>query len=100
MRLIVSQTGLTEQNILAPNRGNAEVSQGRQIAMYLMHTSLSLSYSEIAEAFSRDRTTVSHACRQIEDQRDDCDLNAMLCELEGILELLRPLAAASLAEKR
>ena len=96
VRLIVAQTGYCEQQILAAGRGNAGISRSRQIAMYLMHTSLSLPYGQIARVFSRDRTTVSHACRQIEDQRDDLALNAMLCELEGILELIRPLAQSSM----
>ncbi|SOE17497.1 DnaA-like protein [Hoeflea halophila] len=43
----------------------------RQIAMYLCHVVLSVPYQTIANAFSRDRTTVMHACSVIEDRRDD-----------------------------
>ncbi|MCY0146306.1 transposase [Hoeflea sp. G2-23] len=43
----------------------------RQIAMYLSHVVLSLSYQTIAAAFGRDRTTVMHSCAVIEDRRDD-----------------------------
>lgn len=31
--------------------------------MYLMRNRLGMSYSEIAEVFSRDHTTVMHACK-------------------------------------
>lgn len=43
----------------------------RQIAMYLSHVVLSVPYQTIANAFSRDRTTVMHACSVVEDRRDD-----------------------------
>jgi len=43
----------------------------RQIAMYLSHVVLSVPYQNIATAFSRDRTTVMHACSVVEDRRDD-----------------------------
>lgn len=91
-RLVGTKTGTPEARILANDRGKSGEARSRQITMYLLHTSLSLSYTEIAEALFRDRTTVSHACRLIEDGRDNGALNAMLCELEGILELIGPLA--------
>lgn len=43
----------------------------RQIAMYLCHVVLSIPYQPIALAFSRDRSTVVHACAVVEDRRDD-----------------------------
>lgn len=43
----------------------------RQIAMYVCHVALSMSLTEIGLGFGRDRTTVSHACRVVEDRRDD-----------------------------
>lgn len=91
-RLVGTKTGTPEKRILATDRGRSDEARSRQITMYLLHTSLSLTYSEIACALGRDRTTVSHACRLVEDGRDNGALNAMLCELEGILELIGPLA--------
>lgn len=43
----------------------------RQIAMYVCHVALQIPMVEIAIAFGRDRTTVSHACHMVEDRRDD-----------------------------
>lgn len=41
------------------------------VAMYLAHTGLGYTMSEVGHLFSRDRTTVAHACQVIEDRRDD-----------------------------
>jgi len=54
----------------------------RQIAMYLTHTVFGFTYSRVAAAFRRDRTTVSHACRLIEDHRDDTAFDALMERLE------------------
>lgn len=66
-------------------RGNAKLSRARQISMYLMNVSLAASYSEIAKVFERDRTTVSYACRVVEELRDVPAFDDRLNELESIL---------------
>jgi chromosomal replication initiation ATPase DnaA len=86
-------TGISEAELLAQGRGPGETARARQIAMYLLHTSLSASYGEVADAFSRDRTTVSHACRLIEDLRDDARHDALLCRLEAVLAAVAPMFA-------
>jgi Bacterial dnaA protein helix-turn-helix len=86
-------TGIGEDELLASGRGPGETARARQIAMYLLHTSLSASYGEVARAFGRDRTTVSHACRLIEDTRDDPRHDALLCRLETVLAVVAPLFA-------
>ena len=43
----------------------------RQVAMYVCHVALRMTMTEIGLAYGRDRTTVGHACRTIEDRRDD-----------------------------
>lgn len=42
----------------------------RQTSMYLAHVVGQLTLNEVAILFRRDRTTVSHACVNIEDRRD------------------------------
>lgn len=74
------------------NRGSSEISRARQTAMYLLHTSLSMPYGTVARLFGRDRTTVAHACRTIEDLRDVPASDDEIVKLEGILELLTQLA--------
>ena len=61
----------------------------RQSAMYLAHVSFGLSFSEIGRAFGRDRTTAAHACRLIEDRRDDPAVDAVLGQLESACCALR-----------
>jgi Bacterial dnaA protein helix-turn-helix len=86
-------TGIEDTQLLAQGRGTGDTARARQIAMYLLHTSLSASYGEVARAFGRDRTTVSHACRLIEDMRDDPRHDALLCRLEAVLAAVAPLFA-------
>jgi hypothetical protein len=57
--------------------------------MYLAHVTLGLSYSEIGRAFGRDRTTAAHACRLVEERRDDPAIDAMLTSLESVCSTLR-----------
>lgn len=72
----------------APTRRTAPVAQARQIAMYLMHVSFGLSLSAVGRHFGRDRTTAAHACRQIEDRRDDAAFDVMIDRLEFALRTL------------
>ncbi|MBU2531755.1 MAG: chromosomal replication initiator DnaA [Alphaproteobacteria bacterium] len=53
-----------------PNRGPSKVAFARHVAMYLAHVACGLSLTAVGRLFKRDRTTVSYACRRIEDMRD------------------------------
>jgi chromosomal replication initiation ATPase DnaA len=66
----------------ARTRRTARVALARQIAMYLMHVAFGLSLSAVGHYFGRDRTTAAHACRQIEDRRDDPDFDCLIDRLE------------------
>jgi chromosomal replication initiation ATPase DnaA len=72
---------------IAASRGTQRVARARQIAIYLAHVGLGLSYTHLGEAFGRDRTTIRHACFRIEDARDDFSLDRALSILEGALRL-------------
>jgi chromosomal replication initiation ATPase DnaA len=56
--------------------------------MYLAHTAAGLPLTKVAEYFGRDRTTAAHACRLIEDRRDDRKFDAELAELEDLLRAI------------
>ena len=92
VRLVSNSHDLEETAVMDTSRGSSEISRARQIAMYLLHTSLSIPYGTIAKLFGRDRTTVAHACRTIEDLRDIPASDDAILKLEGILELLAQLA--------
>ncbi len=43
----------------------------RQVAMYIASVGFGMSYARVAAALGRDRSTIQHACRVVEDRRDD-----------------------------
>lgn len=65
----------------APTRRCASVAQARQVAMYLSHVVYGVSLASVGRQFGRDRTTAAHACRQIEDRRDDLRFDRLLDEI-------------------
>lgn len=96
VRLVAHAAGLCEADLLSDRRGAESVSRARQTAMYLMHTAMSAPYGEVGKVFGRDRTTVAHACRAIEDSRDDLRTDTGLMQLEGIIETVLPLFSTRL----
>lgn len=73
--------GLVIADLYEPTRGSPRVAFARQVAMYLAHTSFKLSLGMISRIFDRDRSTVSHACKVVENGRDDIWLD---CRLEAL----------------
>lgn len=47
---------------------------------------LGLNLGEVGKVFQRDRTTVGHACRLIEDRRDDEQVDFLINCLERAVE--------------
>ncbi len=91
-RLAAVMSGIAASEIVSGRRCSRSVSTARQIAMYLAHTGAGLPLTAVAEYFGRDRTTAAHACRLIEDRRDDRKFDAEISELE---ELLRAVFGAA-----
>ena len=71
------------------NRSSA-ISRTRQTAMYLAHVVFGLSYTDVGKLFSRDRTTVAHACGAVEEWRDDPAVDRALTTLEEALRMFGP----------
>jgi chromosomal replication initiation ATPase DnaA len=65
-------------------RGTAQAALARQVAMYVAHVSLGLSYRAAGRMFGRDRTTAAHACRIVEDRREDPLIDAQLLAIEQV----------------
>jgi chromosomal replication initiation ATPase DnaA len=76
--------GLDAAALEAVLRGSQRIAFARQIAMYLAHVGFGLSFETIGRAFGRDRTTVAHACRVVEDGRDDIWFDCRVATLEMI----------------
>ncbi len=79
--------GADEADMMCATRGAAHAAFVRQVAMYLAHISFEMSLSRVAYAFERDRSTVAHACRVIEDKRDEPEFDARVGALEEALRL-------------
>ncbi|MBH0237167.1 helix-turn-helix domain-containing protein [Methylobrevis albus] len=73
--------GLLPSALHQPSRGPAPTAFARQVAMYLAHVHLGLTMRDAGGLFGRDRTTAAHACRRVEDRRDDAAVDRLV---EGI----------------
>jgi hypothetical protein len=79
--------GVPSKEIRKPGRADRAVTRLRQMAMYVSHVELGLPMHDVATGFQRERTTVLHACHQIEDLRDDIDFDAQLIVLERVVSI-------------
>jgi chromosomal replication initiation ATPase DnaA len=84
-RLVEEAFGIASDDLAGASRGCAKVALARQAAMYLARVVLGLTLAEAAHLFGRDRTTAAHACRVIEDKRDDAAFDARLAAIEEAL---------------
>jgi chromosomal replication initiation ATPase DnaA len=60
--------------------GNATLA--RHVAMYIAAVGFGLSYARVGAALGRDRSTVAHACKRVEDRREDPAFDRWLDALE------------------
>jgi chromosomal replication initiation ATPase DnaA len=81
-RLVGADTRIPVAELAARSRRSAPVALARQTAMYLARVVHGLSFRDIALAFGRDPRTVVHACRRIEERRDDPVFDAFVVRLE------------------
>ena len=82
------------QKVLAGRR-DQRAALARQAAMYVSHVAFGISMARVASAFGRDRSTVGHACRLMEDRRDDARFDRWMDALERSAEAApKPFAIA------
>ncbi|MGE7470682.1 helix-turn-helix domain-containing protein [Bosea sp. NPDC003192] len=73
---------------LRSGRGPRRIAFARQLAMYLTHVGFGLTLTEVGACFERDRTTVRHACAQVEDRREQPAFDLAVSALEtGVMQL-------------
>ena len=85
--IVAAAFGLRPEALDAGGRGPAEVAFARQVGMYLAHTRLRVTYVAAGRMFGRDRTTARHACRKVEDKREDPRIDSILDYLERAIDL-------------
>lgn len=91
MVVVASRYRLPVASLIAKNNRLRRVNEARHAAMYLAHTIFGLTQQEVADAFERDRTTVSYACHNVEDKRDEAGFDDVICFLELALSDFREL---------
>ncbi|GAB4072345.1 hypothetical protein GCM10028812_49770 [Ancylobacter sonchi] len=87
--LAAESTGLSLHDVLQARRGKRASASTRALAMYLAHVGLGETMGRVARDFRRHRSTVSHACRRIEETREDGRRDAWI---EGLERRLRRVA--------
>ncbi len=75
-------------HLLAPTRGCAANARARQVLMYLAHVACGLTLTDVGCLFDRDRTTVAHACRVVEDGREDEEFDSAVEIVERLVVLV------------
>ena len=79
---VAPEFGVRSTDVGSATRGSQKVAFARQITMYLAHVGFGLSFATVGACFRRDRTTVAHACRLVEDRRDDIWFDCRIAALE------------------
>ena len=87
--------GVRPDALMAATRTGRRTAEARQVAMYLAHVVFRMNLATVARGFGRDRTTVRHACRHVEELREDPERDRVVAWLEV---LLRETASTSTVE--
>ena len=82
---VAAKLHLPLEELSAKTRRSAPVAFARQISMYCAHVGLGWSLTEAGAVFDRDRTTAAHACRVVEDRRDDVEIDQTVQTIEDAL---------------
>ncbi len=70
MAMAAGAMGVGAEAVAGDSRAAKDV-MARQVAMYIATVGFGMSYARVGAALGRDRSTVQHACRRVEDRRDD-----------------------------
>lgn len=97
--LVCAELAVPARALFHNSRCEAKIANCRQLAMYLMNVVAKVNFTEVGEFMGRDRTTVSHACKCIEDERDDESFNTFVLKLEKKLDTMLPTAVGNAADE-
>ncbi len=95
LAMVSRHCGVPKRLLLHRSRCRSPIARARQLAMYLMNTSLGRTMTDIGVFFRRDRTTVAYACGRVEDWRDDQTFDEEVAMLETEISKLHETAAAA-----
>ena len=83
--MVAHAYGVPLDALMASTRTGPRAAEARQVAMYLAHIVFHMNLTTIARGFRRDRTTVRHACRHVEELREDPQRDRLVAQLEVLL---------------
>lgn len=83
--LVAAAFDVPVRELRAGTRRSANVALARQCVMYLAHTLRGWSHAAIGAACGRNRRTVAHGCRVIEERRERPAFDALVEKLEASL---------------
>lgn len=83
-QLVAELLALSSDRVLRRRNSRRAAIHVRQIAMYVCHVALQISFADIGAAFGRDRTTVGYACTVVEDRRDDRAFDDFVATVERV----------------
>lgn len=83
VQAVSEEFGVSRADIMVPSRSTKDIAWARQVAMYMVRWMTDESWSKIAKAFKRDRTTVRHAFEKVSMWRGEGeDLDELLTNME------------------
>ena len=85
--LVAVATGVPAKEVFNTKKRANAVVRARHISMYLAHTGLGWPLERVGAAFRRDRTSVSNACKRVEDWRSAEVFDQQLADLEACLRV-------------
>lgn len=78
--------GVPVEEVRKATRGRPLVARTRQVAVHLARVVFAMTHKQLAAEFGRDRSTVKHACDQIERLREDsAEFDSTLRWMETLL---------------
>jgi chromosomal replication initiation ATPase DnaA len=89
--LCAGRIGVPVQTVLGRRRGPLPVVLARQLALYLVHVEARLPLRCLGTLTGLHRSTIAHACRAIEDRRDDVRFDRLVQDLAAAMpKSIRP----------
>ncbi len=98
--LVAGVLGVPNDELSKSSRAAPAAAYARQVAMYLTHVVFAVNMTAVGRAFGRDRATVAHACRVIEAERENSEVDSLLERMSRALDVLtaRPSSAHQMQE--
>ncbi len=86
LSIVSSHYGITVPDLKSAKRSK-EISEPRQIAMYLVREILAMPYTKIGKSFGgKDHSTVMHACSKVADAKNNS--TRLAAEITDLIKMI------------